>query len=354
MAKKLDMLTLLRNIVGRPSIHIVTDGAAWSLDEDAHVLATILGELGYSVSVSCEAPEKGLVFFTSRYAALEKLKKVHRKKLTVAFPYYHGYPDGSEPSFDSCYEQFCELHQHIAGVQVTHEKMKACLLASGIAPQKISTIPIGINSATFCIPSLEERKAARAQFAIPENALVVGSFQKDGNGWEEGNTPKTIKGPDTLLQTLVLLKQRIPQLFVLLSGPARGYVKQGLLAHNIPFSHEFAQKHSDLASYYHAIDAYLVTSRQEGGPKAILESMASGVAIISTRVGQAVDIVNHGVNGWLADVEDAEALAAYTEQALLMPDAEKTKIQMAARKCAEKHDHMQQLPLWKNFFENFR
>ena len=42
----------------------------------------------------------------------------------------------------------------------------------------------------------------------------------------------------------------------------------------------------------------------EGGPRAALEAMATGVPLVSTRVGQAADLVRHGENGWLADVDD--------------------------------------------------
>ena len=58
------------------------------------------------------------------------------------------------------------------------------------------------------------------------------------------------------------------------------------------------------------IDAYVVASRQEGGPKAVLESMACGVPLVTTRVGQAIDLVQHGVNGWMSAPEDANHLAA--------------------------------------------
>jgi glycosyltransferase involved in cell wall biosynthesis len=60
---------------------------------------------------------------------------------------------------------------------------------------------------------------------------------------------------------------------------------------------------------YHALDAYVVASRPEGGPKGVLEAMAAGVALVTTRVGQAQEIVEDGENGLLADVDDAEALA---------------------------------------------
>ena len=110
--------------------------------------------------------------------------------------------------------------------------------------------------------------------------MVIGSFQKDGKGWGEGNEPKLIKGPD-----------------VLLTGPARGYVKTGLESLKIPCKHLYLQDYREIGKYYQALDAYLVTSREEGGPKGVLESMASGIPLISTRVGQAQDLVKQGING---------------------------------------------------------
>ncbi len=51
-----------------------------------------------------------------------------------------------------------------------------------------------------------------------------------------------------------------------------------------------------------------MTSRQEGGPKAVLESMAAGVPLVTTRVGQAQELGVDGDNALLADVDDVDAL----------------------------------------------
>ena len=45
------------------------------------------------------------------------------------------------------------------------------------------------------------------------------------------------------------------------------------------------------------------------GPKGVLEAMATGVPLVTTRVGQAQDLVEDGRNGFLVDVEDAGAIA---------------------------------------------
>ena len=60
-------------------------------------------------------------------------------------------------------------------------------------------------------------------------------------------------------------------------------------------------------------------SRFEGFPNAVLESMAMGVATISTdcRSGPA-DMIAHGINGWLVPVCDVPALTHALD--LLMTD----------------------------------
>jgi glycosyltransferase involved in cell wall biosynthesis len=137
-----------------------------------------------------------------------------------------------------------------------------------------------------------------------------------------------------LLAAFERLQARVPELHVLLTGPARGFVRQGLERLGIPYRHVLASSRADLARAYHALDVYLVASRQEGGPKAVLEAMATGVPLVSTRVGQATELVEHGVNGWLVAVEDADALA---EWAVVTRDGAGAPLRLHARETAERH-----------------
>lgn len=72
-----------------------------------------------------------------------------------------------------------------------------------------------------------------------------------------------IKGPDVFLAALEKVKREIPGLFVLLTGPSRGYVMRGLDEMGIPYKHAFLKSYPDVAKMYRAIDLYLVASRQE-------------------------------------------------------------------------------------------
>jgi glycosyltransferase involved in cell wall biosynthesis len=127
----------------------------------------------------------------------------------------------------------------------------------------------------FRLPGAEERVQARHRFGVPREAFCVGSFQKDGVGWGDGFEPKLIKGPDILLAAL----QKVPRrdLFVLVSGPARGYVLRGLEKAGVRFACLGFKRSWEMPALYHALDAYVISSREEGGPAALLEAMGCGV-----------------------------------------------------------------------------
>jgi glycosyltransferase involved in cell wall biosynthesis len=328
----------------------VGDGAGWSLDHDASVLAGIMRQGGYRAIETSRPWPNQPAFFAWRGSALRHIDRWRSMGVSVCLPYYHGYPREGDAAFDDTYEQFRRHHAQIARVQVTHPKMRSLLLETGIAPEKVHTILLGVDSAAFLPPSPEQWRTARARLGIPPGAVVIGSFQKDGHGWGDGFEPKMIKGPDVFLDAVTLLKASVPELFVLLSGPARGFVRRGLDTAGIPHAHTMVNSHREVPALFHALDAYIVASRQEGGPKAILESMASGVPIVSTRVGQAPQLIRHGENGWLADVGDAEALARFTGQALDDRDG-LLSYRLAARRTAEENDYAAQIPQWSKFFD---
>ena len=328
---------------------LVGDGSGWVLDHEASQIGSIMRRAGVEATELRRPWPFQVAFFASREAALGDAARWRRMRVAVCFPYYHGYPGQGDARFDATYARLKSEHAGVARVQVTHARMRDVVLDSGIAPDKVRTIHIGVDTSAFVVPTPAERIAVRRRLGIPESAVVVGSFQKDGDGWGEGLTPKLIKGPDVLLRALSALQASIPELFVLLSGPARGFVTQGLESANIPYLHQSTLDAHDIPSLFHALDVYLVASREEGGPKAILESMASGVPIVSTRVGQAPELIRHGENGWLVEVGDADGLAHYAREAIRSTDG-LTQSRDAARRTAEQHDYRAQSPLWLDFF----
>lgn len=330
------------------------DSVGWSLDWDMRELARISQTLGVRIThpIWKHAAKPQSIFYASQFF-LTNDDWLHLLPNRIGFSYFHGAPGSGETDFDAVYSALRRHHDKFSRIQVSHTEMRDVVLNTGIDPSKVFMIPIGINLSFFPFRSTEMKYAARAALGIPHSAFVVGSFQKDGVGWGEGLEPKLIKGPDVFIETMKRLKKDIPEVFVMLSGPARGYVKKGLEDADIPYIHRFLTSYPDIATLFQALDLYVVSSRQEGGPKAILESMASGVPLVTTRVGQAMDLVKHGENAFMTAVEDVDALASYALQVYRSPQTDLNQMLIAGRKTAEANSYESQIPLWAEFMKGF-
>jgi glycosyltransferase involved in cell wall biosynthesis len=178
----------------------------------------------------------------------------------------------------------------------------------GIPREMLVRIPLGVDLTRFQSAGHEQREAKRRELGVPLDAFCIGSFHKDGQGWGEGEEPKGIKGPDVLVETLNQVHKK-HKVFVLLSAPARGYVKKRLNAAGIRYVHVVEEDFARIPELFRAIDLYLLTSREEGGPNGVLEAMASGVPFVGTRVGLVPDVISDGKDGLLADIDDVETLS---------------------------------------------
>jgi len=226
-------------------------------------------------------------------------------------------------------------------VQVTHTEMHELVVGAGVPAERVFKIPIGIDLEHFPLGAPRQTEK-----------FVIGSFVKDGVGMAEGLEPKLLKGPDTFVAVVARVRERVPNLSVHLTGPARGYVRRALDELGIPYRHVLATTRRELGRAYQDVDVCLVASRQEGGPKSVLEAMASGVPVVSTRVGQAAELIADGKNGLLAGVDDLEALAAAVQR--VHDDAHlRDSLRAAGRSSAEAHAEERLDPLWAQLLEGF-
>lgn len=76
----------------------------------------------------------------------------------------------------------------------------------------------------------------------------------------------------------------------------------------------------DIADQLADADLAVLTSRKEGIPRAALEAMAAGRAVVATRVTGTREVVREGETGLLVGIDDAPALADALERLLADPD----------------------------------
>ncbi len=327
---------------------VARDYAGWTLDVDALLVMDLCRKLNQPASSGAWASvcSPQAIFHVDQFVLLNPPDWGRHR---VAIAYYHGMPGTGFPEFDDMFKSLMSLRDRIHCLQVSHVAMRDFLAGEGFPAHKLHLIPIAVHAGWFRPPSSGERERLRRKLGFPEEALVVGSFQKDGTGWGEGNSPKAIKGPDVFIGAVSRLKREFDNLHVLLTGPSRGYVKNELDKIGVPYRHVQLKRYRDIAAMYHALDLYIVSSRQEGGPKAVLESMASGVPLVSTKVGQATDLIRHDENACLADVEDVESIA-HSARRILSDPTFADGLRQAGLATAAKNSFDAQLPLWRRLF----
>jgi glycosyltransferase involved in cell wall biosynthesis len=343
-----------RNWRPHSRLFIGQEAAEWVLSYEARQLvrtARTLGvELGPPEWVNAIGGQS--IFHQSQFTLL--LHDFERRGNNLGVAYFHGRPGTpGMPEFDACFDTMRRRHAEIDRVQVTNREMEGLVLETGMAAEKVHRIPIGIDVEAFPLRSPENVRTARHAFDLPESAFVVGSFQKDGVGWGDGLEPKLIKGPDVLVDVASRLHDEVADLVVLLTGPSRGYVKAGLDRARVPYRHVLLPDVDAVARAYEAIDVCLVASRDEGGPRAVLESMATGVPLVTTCVGQAADIVENAANGWMVAVEDAEALTAAVVHVAEAPVDELERVRFAGRVTAEDNSYPALRPRWRALLDGF-
>ena len=327
---------LFFSFVSGKNIFYIVEDAPWSIKEDGLNIARELSDkhgIKFIISVTHYGIFNSIIHYGSinTFITDKKTVRLPSKTNKIVLTWFHL----TDNDYRVKLVKACQSKINIFHTASSFTKNK--LIKSEIEENKISVIPLGINTDRFYKFNHDEVIKTKEELSIPKDSIIIGSFQKDGNGWKEGNSPKLIKGPDIFCDVIEGLSGKY-KIFVLLTGPARGYVKNRLKKNGIPYFHIYLKSIDNLALYYNLLDLYIVTSRIEGGPKSILESMACGVPVVSTRVGMAMDVIQNNNNGMLTDVEDVQGLIGASDSVLQNTDL-KQKLILNGLATVKKYDY---------------
>ncbi len=225
----------------------------------------------------------------------KKIPKRHIKKHKVVCSIYHidfnKFNKNDELEFRNR-DQYVDLYHVIS------EKTKIHL--QKLTDKKIISIPFWVDqNVWFDIP---DKKQLRDKYNFNEEDYLIGSFQRDTEG-HDLKSPKLIKGPDVFLDIVKRLFVENKNLKVVLTGTRRNYLIDNFEKLNIPYVYYEMTDLTKLNELYNILDLYLVTSRLEGGPQAILECAISRTPVLSTDVGIASEILN---NKSIFDIDEFE------------------------------------------------
>jgi glycosyltransferase involved in cell wall biosynthesis len=173
-------------------------------------------------------------------------------------------------------------------------------------------VPLGFDLDPLARIDDRSRRAARAARGIAPDAQVVATVGR----------LTAIKQHSLFLDVARLVAAADPSALFLIAGDGelRDALEQRARAGGLAERVRFLGWRRDLDVVYGATDVFLLTSANEGTPVALIESLAAGVAGVSTDVGGVRDVIATEEIGRLAPRGDARALANHVSA--LLADAD--------------------------------
>jgi len=172
-----------------------------------------------------------------------------------------------------------------------------------IPPWKIRVIFNGVDLEKFK-PAKDKAKFKRAFGFNAEDLLIlyVGRLYSR-------------KGLPTLISAIPPVVRKARNVRFLISGKGllgeekrlKGYVEKFKVTQNVVFLGYYPDE--KLPSLYKAADIFVFPSIYENMPFAMLEALATGLPIVTTRVGGIPEVIDDGKNGFLINPYDSRELA---------------------------------------------
>jgi glycosyltransferase involved in cell wall biosynthesis len=170
----------------------------------------------------------------------------------------------------------------------------------GVVAAQQRVIHNPVRTDRFRPATAAQKRASRTQLDVPPEAIAIGTvgrmcFQKD---------------PETLYRAMAPLLRRRPELYLLHLGEGELYADLKRLSSTLTIERQvrFCGYADDPLAFFHALDALTMTSRYEAGwPIAMLEALACGLPIVSSRAPGTADIDKAGLSHcWTAEAGDVD------------------------------------------------
>ncbi len=170
---------------------------------------------------------------------------------------------------------------------------------AGVPTERLEVIYNGVGSEHFEY-DLEAQQRVRAALN-PGTGPIIGTVSR----------LSLEKGVDVLLQAVQQVMQVVSPLTVLIIGDGPQAANLQHFANQLGLGEtvHFLGARTDIPVLNRLLDVFVLPSREEACPMALLEAMAAGRAVVATQVGGTPEVVTHAVDGLLVPPEDPSALA---------------------------------------------
>ncbi len=210
---------------------------------------------------------------------------------------------------------------HFDHVIAVSSLIRDTLVSRGARPERVTVVLNGVEPDRFRRdPGLEAK--ARAQFALPQDAVVVGAV---GRLEREKNFPM-------LVRAFARVAKQVPKAVLVFAGDGslRGELEREAAATGLSSAQfRLLGLIDNVALLHHALDVYVQSSDLEGTSNAVLEAMALETPIVATDVGGTSEVARHEQEALIIQKGDEDGLAAAVCDVIAQPEAARMRVRTA-------------------------
>jgi glycosyltransferase involved in cell wall biosynthesis len=224
-----------------------------------------------------------------------------------------------------------QVLRHAHGFVAVSSEVRAELIANGVDRSLIREIPNSVDTREFLPADTQRKRDFRQQLDLPLHAPIVIYTGR----------LVTYKGLPLLLRVWEALHRQHDQAVLLLVGSGsldmhncedelKKFVRTKALSQSVRFTgpvdnvHEFLQ----------ASDIFVLPTENEAFGISLVEAMACGLAVVSTRVGGIREILTHMSDGIIVRAGDSQQLRDALDRLLSNPELS-ARLGRAARATAQ-------------------
>ena len=178
------------------------------------------------------------------------------------------------------------------------KEIRRVLHAEGIPSEKIEVIPSAVDTQRFNTTC--DQEWFRAEFGLKPKHRTIGMLAQF--------IPR--KGHRFLISAAPEILSRCPEARILLfgKGPLQNSIRQQCSSQQLGDKVLFAGFRNDLERILPCLNIVVHPATLEGLGVSLLQSAAAGVPIVATRVGGIPEIIENGINGYLIEAGDIQAI----------------------------------------------
>jgi glycosyltransferase involved in cell wall biosynthesis len=204
------------------------------------------------------------------------------------------------------------LSEPLATVTTTNSQRVAdSLTARGIVRAgRVAVLPNGMDVAAMQRPP-GTRQRLRAELGITDEEFV----------WLSVSHLRPTKDIPTLLRAVAdMSRGALPphRLLIAGSGELRDELRRAGAALGVEGRVTFLGRRDDVPDLLAAVDGFVLASRAEGLPNAVMEALAAKLPVVATSVGGIPELIEDGVHGYLVSPGDPAALTQRLTEVMLM------------------------------------